>query len=324
MVSEKKESLLSVDDAADSIGVTKQTVTRLIREEKLPAQKVGNKWVLREEALRDYMRDNNLVPEPKDHGCLMSEKPGIVALSFFSGALGLDLGMEAAGIEPLLYCENDRKCRMTIQAMRPQGALIGDINQYSATEILQMAGLESDAKVDVMFGGPPCQAFSTAGARRAFDDARGNVFLKYLELASEIKPTYLVIENVRGLLSAPYAVERHGQPVKGGALHVILRKLEEAGYSVSFNLYNAANFGAPQIRERVVLIGKRGESKAPYLTPTHECDGQHGLPPWKTFGEAVGDLKARPMQHTDFPEKRLKYFRMLKEGEYWKDLPVAV
>lgn len=119
--------------------------------------------VLREEALRDYMRDNNLVPEPKDHGCLMSEKPGIVALSFFSGALGLDLGMEAAGIEPLLYCENDRKCRMTIQAMRPHGALIGDINQYSATEILQMAGLESDAKVDVMFGGPPCQAFSTAG-----------------------------------------------------------------------------------------------------------------------------------------------------------------
>ena len=99
------------------------------------------------------------------------------------------------------------------------------------------------------------------------------MFLKYLELASEIKPTYLVIENVRGLLSAPYAVERHGQPVKGGALHVILRKLEEAGYSVSFNLYNAANFGAPQIRERVVLIGKRGESKAPYLTPTHECDG---------------------------------------------------
>ena len=67
MVSEKQESLLSVDDAADSIGVTKQTVTRLIREEKLPAQKVGNKWVLREEALRDYMRDNNLVPEPKDH-----------------------------------------------------------------------------------------------------------------------------------------------------------------------------------------------------------------------------------------------------------------
>ena len=249
------------------------------------------------------------------------EKRGLANSTYY---IGLDLGMEAAGIEPLLYCENDRKCRMTIQAMRPQGALIGDINQYSATEILQMAGLESDAKVDVMFGGPPCQAFSTAGARRAFDDARGNVFLKYLELASEIKPTYLIIENVRGLLSAPYAVERHGQPVKGGALHVILRKLEEAGYSVSFNLYNAANFGAPQIRERVVLIGKRGESKAPYLTPTHECDGQHGLPPWKTFGEAVGDLKARPMQHTDFPEKRLKYFRMLKEGEYWKDLPVAV
>ncbi|MFR5091063.1 MAG: DNA cytosine methyltransferase [Adlercreutzia equolifaciens] len=136
-----------------------------------------------------------------------------------------------------------------------------------------------------------------------------------------MKPTYLVIENVRGLLSAPYAVERHGQPVKGGALHVILRKLEEAGqYSVvSFDLCDAANFGAPQIRERVVLIGKRGESKAPYLTPTHECDGQHGLPPWKTFGEVVGDFEQAPHAAHRFPRAApLKYFRMLKEGEYWE------
>lgn len=103
----------------------------------------------------------------------MSEKPGIVALSFFSGALGLDLGMEAAGIEPLLYCENDRKCRMTIQAMRPQGALIGDINQYSATEILQMAGLESDAKVDVMFAGPPLPGFQHGWARDVRLTTRG-------------------------------------------------------------------------------------------------------------------------------------------------------
>lgn len=323
------DTLLSVDAAADALGVTKQTVTRLIREKALPAERVGNKWVLYADDLDAYLEENNLVPEPKDHG--RREAPGsadndptassLVALSFFSGALGLDLGMEEAGIHPLLFCENDRKCRMTIQACRPNAALIGDINNYTAADILRQAGLPEGAKVDIMFGGPPCQAFSTAGARRAFDDARGNVFLKYLELAAEIRPTYLVIENVRGLLSTPYPLEEGGMPVKGGALRLILDHLERAGYTVSFNLYNAANFGAPQIRERVVLIGKLGNKKVAYLTPTHAQDGECGLPPWRTFREAVEGLDTETSRHADFPPKRLKYFKMLEEGQYWKHLP---
>ncbi|MCI8425481.1 MAG: DNA cytosine methyltransferase [Adlercreutzia sp.] len=315
------EELLSVEDAADKLGVTKQTVTRLIREEKMPAQKVGNQWVLYAKALQAYLDENNLVPEPKDHGRVSDDIPDIVALSFFSGALGLDLGMEEAGISPVLYCENDRKCRMTIQACRPDVALIGDINEYTAADILKQAGLPEGAHVDVMFGGPPCQAFSTAGARRAFDDARGNVFLKYLELAAEIRPTYLVIENVRGLLSTPYPLEEGGPSVKGGALRLILKHLEEAGYTVAFNLYNAANFGAPQIRERVVLIAKRGSEKVPYLTPTHSGNPEDGLLPWRTFREAVEGLDPEDAHHSDFPAKRLKYFEMLSEGQYWKYLP---
>ena len=256
MTSSQPDALISAEEAADILGVTKQTISRLIRESRIPAQKVGNKWVLYAEDIAEYLDANNLIPEPKDHGRRSEEATPVVALSFFSGALGLDLGMEAAGIAPLLYCENDRKCRMTIEACRPDTALAGDINSYTSSELLALAGLAPGAHVDVMFGGPPCQAFSTAGARRAFDDARGNVFLKYLELAAEIRPTYIVIENVRGLLSTPYPTCKDGDPVKGGALRLILKHLEEAGYAVSFNLYNAANFGAPQIRERVVLIGK--------------------------------------------------------------------
>ena len=324
MTSAPDRELVSVEEAATTLGVTKQTVTRLIRAGELPAERVGNRWVLYGDALTDYLDENNLVPEPEDHMRVGKEVPDVVALSFFSGALGLDLGMETAGISPVLYCENDRKCRMTIQAERPEAALIGDINDYSAESVLKMAGLPEGAHVDVMFGGPPCQAFSTAGARRAFSDKRGNVFLKYLDLVSEIRPTYVVIENVRGLLSTPYPLGEDEKPMRGGAMRLVLQKLEAAGYAVSFNLYNAANFGAPQIRERVVLIGKLGSQKVEYLTPTNAAGGECGLPAWKTFGEAVAGLDAENMHHTDFPEKRLRFFKMLGEGQYWKDLPEDV
>ncbi len=321
---EEKE-LLSVDDASASLGVTKQTVTKLIRTNELPAEKVGNKWILRRKSLTSYLAANNLVPEPKDHRRLDSKPLGIIALSFFSGALGLDLGMEKAGIEAALFCENDRKCRMTIQAMRPNAALIGDIAEYDAKRVLEMAGVPKERRVDVIFGGPPCQAFSTAGSRKAFDDIRGNVFLRYVELVSEIRPTYVVIENVRGLLSTPYPMQAGEPSRKGGALKIILRHLRQAGYSISFNLYNAANYGAPQIRERVVLIGKLGaKEKVSYLQPTHSEEESYGLPAWRTFGEAVAGLDSGTMHHVDFPAKRLKYFKMLKEGQCWKDLPKTV
>lgn len=315
------DKMVSVEAASKKMGLTKQTITKLIREGSIDAVRVGNKWVIDGDSLDSYMSNNNLIPEPPDHPRTSSEIPGVVALSFFSGALGLDYGMELAGIKPVLFCENDRKCRMTIQSMRPDTALIGDINSYDPKSILEMACLNPAGKVDVIFGGPPCQAFSTAGARRAFDDSRGNVFLRYLDIVSEIKPTYVVIENVRGLLSTPFPLTEGGRPVKGGALQIALNRLESAGYAVSFNLYNAANFGSPQIRERVVLIGKLGDQKVAYLEPTNSMDESFGLPPWKTFGEVVEDLQGSEMHFTSFPDKRLKYFKMLKEGQYWKDLP---
>lgn len=313
-------TLLSVSDVANILGVTKQTITRLIRTNQLVAQKIGGTWIIPNEELQFYMNQNNLVPEPEDHPRKNSNDQTIVALSFFSGALGLDLGMEKAGVHPVLYCENDRKCRMTIDSARPNVALIGDITRYSAEDILHMARL-GHSQVDIMFGGPPCQAFSTAGARRAFDDARGNVFLKYLDLVAEIKPTYVVIENVRGLLSTPFPTDKNSEPVKGGALKLVLNRLNKAGYAVSFNLYNAANFGAAQIRERVVIIGKLGTNKVAYLTPTHANESKWGLPQWRTFGEVVKNLEEENMHYVEFPEKRLKYFKMLEEGQCWRHLP---
>lgn len=257
--------------------------------------------------------------------------PRIKALSFFSGALGLDLGLEKAGVEVLLACENDKACRKTISANRPNLAIIGDIREYSATQIREYAGMSRNEKIDLIVGGPPCQAFSTAGARRGLNDERGNVFLKFLELIAELKPQYAVIENVRGLLSAPLQHHPHANrgsenpemtatEAPGGVLMMILDFLRNNGYTVSFNLYNSANFGSPQIRERVVLMCYHGREKLPYLTPTHSKDGEFNLPAWRTFAEAVDGL-GDEHHHVVFPEKRIKYYKMLAPGQCWKHLP---
>lgn len=317
--------MLSTDDIARRLGVSRPTASKLVRSGEIAAERVGGQWVSTERAFDAYLERSNLSQAPADHPRVgPDDVDGIVALSFFSGALGLDLGMEEAGIRSLLFCENDRKCRMTIDSARPGAALIGDVSEYGAEEVLAMARVPEGRPVDVMFGGPPCQAFSTAGARRAFDDDRGNVFLRYLDLAAEIKPRYLVVENVRGLLSTPFPLEEGGDAVRGGAMELVLRKLDGMGYAVSFNLYNAANFGAPQIRERVVLIAKRGGGKVAYLQPTNAESSEWGLPAWRTFGEAVEGLDPSRGHYSQFPEKRLRYFRMLSEGQCWKQLPEAM
>lgn len=317
----KTDNIVSVQDVAERLKVTPQYVRKLISEEKLKAERIGSQWIIRADDVDKYISDYDVFIEPDDHERLTDEVPNIVALSFFSGAMGLDIGMKNGGIPALLACEFNKYCRMTIAKNEPEMALIGDINNYSAEEILRLAKIPKGRKVDVIFGGPPCQAFSTAGARRAFNDDRGNVFLRYIEIIESIKPTYVVIENVRGLLSTPYPYKDVEEPIKGGALLVILERLRKAGYAVSFELYNAANFGAPQIRERVVIIGKLGKKQVPYLSPTHDEKGNFDLEKWVTFGEAVKGMGKKKQHYIEFPEYRLRFYRMLKEGQYWKDLP---
>ena len=313
--------LLSVQEAATRLKVTPQYVRKLITENKLNGVRVGSRWVIAPDDLDSFIKNCDFMIEPDDHERRSNDIPEIVALSFFSGAMGLDIGMSNGGIHALLACEFNKYCRMTIEKNRPDMALIGDITQYSAEEILKLAKIPSDRKVDVIFGGPPCQAFSTAGARRALDDERGNVFLTYIDIVEKIRPSYVVIENVRGLLSAPYPYADIQEPIKGGALCIIMDRLKKAGYTISFELYNAANFGAPQIRERVVMIGKLGNDKVPYLSPTHSENGAYGLPEWRVLKDALEGLESIEHHYIEFPEKRLKFYRMLTEGQYWKDLP---
>jgi DNA (cytosine-5)-methyltransferase 1 len=325
---------ISISDAARLLKISTQHARTLCRDQELKAEKISNTWIIDRDSVTTYgLRTAHMIAE--DHAAYQVEsrnKNQPIALSFFSGAMGLDLGLEKAGFDIRLACEFNKYCRQTIALNRPNTALLSDINDYSAEQVLQAAQVNAK-DVDLIVGGPPCQAFSTAGKRKAFNDDRGNAFLKYIDLALAIRPRLIVIENVRGLLSCPMDHRPHDQrgpefpdlsqdEMKGGALNFVLSKLQLAGYTCSFNLYSAANFGTPQIRERVIIICSRDGVQAPFLTPTHAENGELGLPHWRTFREAVQGIVRH--DHLNFPEKRLKYYRLLGPGQNWRNLTPAL
>lgn len=326
---------LSTAQAAQILRVSEQRVRELLRDNELDGFRVGRAWVIHRDSVLDLAASRGAITPDGVRTRNEDSASSLKVFSFFSGAMGLDIGLERAGLETVLACENEKWCRATIAKNRPNLPLLADVSKYSPDEIRKAAGYESDETIDVIAGGPPCQAFSTAGARRGFKDSRGNVFLQFVDLASELRPRYIVIENVRGLLSAalehrPHSLrggehpELRAEELPGGALKEVIATLRRAGYTVSFNLYNAANYGTPQIRERVVIICTRDEKRVPYLEPTHSKDALFGLPAWKTFRQAVAGLDESQMQHIEFPESRLRFYRQLSEGQYWKHLPVEL
>ncbi len=332
------DQLIDSKKAAKILKITPQQVRNLCRDQRLKAEQVGGTWVINKTDLYSFAEQSKYTvaedqPTYLTHKEIIQRKKPI-ALSFFSGAMGMDIGLEQAGFQTILACEIDKACRKTIHRNKPEIALIGDINAHTGEEIRKIAGLDKTDEIDLIVGGPPCQAFSTAGKRLGFEDDRGNVFLTFLERIIELRPKYAVIENVRGILSVPLKHRPHdkrgkGFPElnadeeKGGALKHILTILKGSGYGVSFNLYNSANFGTPQKRERVIIICSRDGQKLPYLVPTHSQDCSFGLPKWRTFREAVTGLPKK-QNGISFPEKRLKYYRLLKPGQYWKHLPLEL
>lgn len=314
--------MISTEEFARELGVTANLVRKKIEAGVVEATLVGKTWCIHPSQLKDPQIVFDLVKnapnqkrKPKRSKKKSSNKKPI-CLSFFSGAMGLDLGLEEAGFETLLSCEIDRAARKTILLNRPEIGLIDDINNFSAAQIRQFAGIDEKEEIHLVAGGPPCQAFSTAGKRKGFEDDRGNVFLTFLDRIIELNPKYFLIENVRGLLSAK-ALSADGLPLQ--AIEQICTRLKDAGYSVSYNLYNAANYGSPQKRERVIILGKRGKRKLPYLKPTHHEEGLFGLPQWVTFEDVYVDEESP--EHINFPEKRVRYYKKLGPGQNWRNLP---
>lgn len=254
-----------------------------------------------------------------------NNKSNYPAISTFSGAMGLDNGLERAGFDIRLAVEVEKAMCDTIRLNKPTLPLISDdIRNYDGATLLERAGLKP-GELFLLCGGPPCQAFSTAGKRRGLDDERGNVFLKFISLVDELKPKYFLIENVRGLLSATYVPP--GAPLeyvaeKGSALAYLLSQIEDIGYSYSFTLYDAANYGVPQHRERVVIVGSRENYRIPLVPPTHNENGTEGLKPWVSLRRALDNLQS--CTSGEIPAKRRYFYKFLSAGQNWRDLPLEM
>lgn len=327
-------NIITTKEAAELMQLTEQRVRTLLKQGKIAGQQLGKQWLVDRGNLEQFLAVPQNHVNPPDKKRANKPKPHLIALSFFSGAMGLDLGLKKAGIEVMLACEFDKACRKTIAANNPDIALLGDVWNYSAEQIREAAGLSKIDEIDLIVGGPPCQAFSTAGSRQGFNDQRGGALIRYIELIEQLKPKYAVLENVRGLLSAPLSHRPHAsrdddnpltsEEQPGGVFLLIIDRLKKAGYGISFNLYNSANYGSPQVRERVVLICHRGGEELPYLEPTHSNNSHFNLPNWNTFRNAVKGLDEVKHEYLTFPEGRLRYYRMLGPGEYWKNLSLEL
>lgn len=167
-------------------------------------------------------------------------------LDLFAGIGGFRLGMESAGHECVGFCEIDKYARASYKAIHNTE---GEIELHDITRITDES-IRGFGSVDIICGGFPCQAFSIVGHRRGFEDTRGTLFFEICRFASILRPKYLFLENVRGLLNHD----------GGATFETIIRTLDGLGYDVEWQVLNSKNFGVPQNRERVFIIGHlRGE-----------------------------------------------------------------
>jgi len=255
------------------------------------------------------------------------------AISFFSGAGGLDLGLLNSGFDIKLSIELEPIYCETLKNNHPGlNVYCGDITKLSASDIIKLSKIEKKDGIDLIVGGSPCQSFSTAGKRQAFEDPRGQAMLHFAKLTEELQPKVFVLENVKGLLSAslkhrPIKERGEGYPpldeseIKGSAVKFLLNQYHS--YDITYQILNSADYGVPQKRERVFFVGVRKDLKNNFIfpAPTHNEKGTHGLQKWNTFSEATHSLKNKNHTYVKYSSERLKWMKMIPTGGgNWRDL----
>ena len=164
-------------------------------------------------------------------------------LDLFAGIGGFRMGLESLGHECVGFCEIDKFARKSYKAIYDTK---GEVELHDITEVTNEEWRKFRGTVDIICGGFPCQAFSIAGKRKGFlDETRGTLFFELARAAKEIQPPLLFLENVKGLLS-------HDQ---GRTFRTILSTLDELGYDAEWQVLNSKDYGVPQNRERVFIIG---------------------------------------------------------------------
>lgn len=221
-------------------------------------------------------------------------------ISLYTGAGGLDLGLEAAGFRTAVAIENDSDCVRTLRANRRWPVIDRDIHDVSTPDIFDAAGLQ-EGEADLLAGGPPCQPFSKSGYWAKGDagrlgDPRASTLEAYLRVLRNTKPKAFLLENVAGLA---YRNKDEGLDL----LRTTIEHINDAvktDYSFTGALLKAADFGVPQERERFFIIGHREGVEFTFPGPTHRPRRENGqtavelnesLEPYRTAWDAIGDLE---------------------------------
>ena len=227
-------------------------------------------------------------------------------LELFAGAGGLAVGMEKAGLKCVALNEIDKHACETLRKNRPKwNVLEGDIKDFNFSEYHN--------QVDVVTGGFPCQAFSYAGKRLGFEDARGTLFYEFARVVKEVNPPICIGENVKGLLS-----HDNGKTLQG-----MISILDEIGYNVvPVEVLKAINYKVPQKRERLILVGIRKDIKIKYEYPK----------PYKKIYNLSDALKKGELFTSNvpvsagakYPESKKQVLDLVPPKGYWRDLPLHI
>ncbi len=258
--------------------------------------------------------------------------PKFSFVSLFSGAMGMDLGVERAGGELLLANEIDKGAVATIRRNRPHVPVIDhSIQHLSADQITSATGVKR-GEIDLLCGGPPCQSYSVYGNRAGITDPRGQLVFDFVRMVGELQPKTFIMENVRGLHSMALVPAKASKlfdgyepwmSAHGSLLSEIVGGLRVHGYQVDVFLVNAVNYGAPQIRERMLVIGNRLGVPNQLAEPTHSNRPYEDLPSFRTLRDVIGPdfVDPRP-ELMNFSARKLHYLQMVPPGGNWRSLPV--
>lgn len=244
------------------------------------------------------------------------------ALSIFSGCGGMDIGVESAGFENIANIEIDIHAAQTLEFWRETR---GGNNRIYNQDITQIdPKIFKNDNIKLLHGGPPCQSFSLIGKRHSLSDPRGQLLFQTIRFAEVIKPKAILIENVKGLLSAP---DQDG--VKGGAFNMFIKDLTRLNYVSKWAVINAADFGIPQRRERVFIVATLGKNGFSFPTPTHSEEIEDitlfPLQPYEGSWKYISDLpkpvkkgkKEKFPNHVDVtPDRDIERISFVPEGSY--------